>query len=200
MPRDFPLSVVALSVVSACGPAAPPAAEPRLDAPSHASSSTEAAPVEAGSYRLRLSVPCGESERTVTGTLSLKRLSGADAPSDGRPRQGALLWGQADIDFEGLRACLSGPALGSQEPIHPSVLVEVLHWEGEPRRQVLLASTERKRGASAAGGGIALWVASVAERHITGVWSRWELTRAVEGEFDAVWLSAESAPSRPLGD
>jgi len=84
--------------------------------------------------------------------------------------------------------------MSSEEPIHPSVLVEVLQWDGEPQQQVLLASTDRRSGGvKPSGAGIALWVASVAHGRIEGVWSRWELKRAVEGRFEAE-LTSDRVP------
>lgn len=187
----FTFSLVAATLLLlGCGSAPRQLSEPQADEAPPAASSDRREPVQSGTYALRMAVPCGGSERTATGTLTLKRLSGSDASSRAQG-EGALLWGQMDIDFEKLRVCLGGPRMSSEEPIHPSVLVEVLHWDGAPQQQVLLASTDRHPGgATPSGAGVALWVASVARGRIEGVWSRWELKRAVEGRFEAELTSA----------
>ena len=166
-------------------------------------------PVQAGAYRLSMSVPCKASERTATGTLTLKRISGADdtlaagQPSE-RAAEAALLWGQTDLDFEPLRRCLGGSvAAREEEPIHPSVLVEVLQWDGEPHHQVLLVSTDRRRNAGSgglSGSGVAMWVERVEQGHISGVWSRWELMHQSEGRWEAEWIRglAQAGPGRGL--
>ena len=193
--RRFISSMVAVSpLLLGCGSAPRQASEPQAREAPPPPPSDDLAPVEAGSYTLRMTAPCGQDERTATGMLTLKRLSAADAPATRAEGEGALLWGQTDIDFEPLRACLGGPKLSSEEPIHPSVLVEVLHWDGAPQQQVLLASTDGRRGgAKPSGAGIALWVSSVGRGRIEGVWSRWELKRAVEGRFEAE-LTSDTAP------
>lgn len=193
MPRFISSLVAAIPLLVACGSAPPQLSEPQAEGAPRPASADDLAPVEAGSYTLRMTTPCGGNERTATGTLTLQRLSGADAPTSRAEGEGALLWGQTDIDFEPLRACLGGPRTSSEEPIHPSVLVEVLHWDGAPQ-QVLLASTDRRRaGVKPSGAGIALWVTSVARGRIEGVWSRWELKRAVEGRFEAE-LTSDTKP------
>jgi hypothetical protein len=185
MPRFISSFIATIPLLVGCGSAPPQLSEPQVKEAPQPAAADDLGPVEAGSYTLRMTAPCGGSERTATGTLTLQRLSGADAPASRAEGEGALLWGQTDIDFEPLRACLGGPRSGSEEPIHPSVLVEVLHWDA-PQQQVLLASTDRRRGeVKPSGAGIALWVASVGHGRIEGVWSRWELKRAVEGRFEA---------------
>ena len=194
MPRFISSLLAAIPLLVGCGSAPPQVSEPQAEEARPSASPDELAPVEAGSYTLRMAAPCGGSERTATGTLTLKRVSGAEAAASRAEGEGALLWGQTDIDFEPLRACLGGPRTSSEEPIHPSVLVEVLHWDGAPQQQVLLASTDRRRGeVKPSGAGIALWVASVGRGRIEGVWSRWELKRAVEGRFEAQ-LTNDTAP------
>lgn len=192
MPR-FTFSLVAATLLLlGCGSAPRQPAEPKADKAPLAASSEQREPIESGTYTLRMTAPCGGSERAATGTLTLKRLSGSDASR--AQGEGALLWGQTDIDFEKLRACLGGPRTSSEEPIHPSVLVEVLHWDGAPQQQVLLASTDRHPGGvTPSGAGIALWVASAVQGRIEGVWSRWELKRAVEGRFEAE-LTSDTEP------
>jgi hypothetical protein len=167
-------------------------------------------PVQAGAYRLSMSVPCKPSERTATGTLTLRRISGAEEPlAAGQPPErageAALLWGQTDLDFEPLRRCLGGSvAAREEEPIHPSVLVEVLQWDGEPHHQVLLVSTDPRRSSKTgvlSGSGVAMWVERVEQGHLAGVWSRWELIGQSEGRWEAEWIRAvsQARPGSRLG-
>jgi hypothetical protein len=97
-----------------------------------------------------------------------------------------LLWGQTDAQVDELGACLGGAAVGG-DPIHPSVLVDVLEWEGEASRPVLLVSANPKSGkpSGRAARGIALWVEVGDRRAISGVWSLWELTGERRGRFAA---------------
>jgi hypothetical protein len=196
MPRFSTLALVVALAAPACGSArahraaAPEAAERDL-----LGEPRDLPPVPAGAYRLSMSAKCDHRERTLSGMLTLKRISGSDValgsassePSDSLG-EGALLWGQTDLDFEQLRGCLATPEPGAEEPIHPSVLVEVLKWDGEPHHQVLLVSTDAHQGSGAqlgSGGGIAMWVEEVDQGHLAGVWSRWELVGQEEGRWHA---------------
>ena len=147
-----------------------------------------AAPVVAGEYRLSMSAVCDSKERTATGTLTLAPISGTDADASGQASahvgDAALLWGQTDLDFGQFARCFGRSGVPSGEPIHPSVLVEVLRWDGERDHQVLLVSTELSRP-DAARGGVAMWVERVDRGHIGGVWSRWELMGRGEGRWEA---------------
>jgi hypothetical protein len=164
-------------------------------------------PVQAGAYRLSMSVPCKTSERTATGTLTLRRISGAEQTlAAGQPSErgeAALLWGQTDLDFEPLRRCLGASvASREEEPIHPSVLVDVLQWDGEPHHQVLLVSTDRRGSGETgalSGSGVAMWVERVEQGHIAGVWSRWELIGQSEGRWQAEWIRAVAQASPSSG-
>jgi hypothetical protein len=162
-------------------PEAPPAPPPRavVSLPS----------VRAGAYRLRLSTSCRAGERTISGQLTLKRISGTDAPlGNDASGAGPLLWGQTDLNVESLESCLAQPHLARGEPIHPGVLVEVLHWDGQPQHQVLLVSTEshpKKGKLDGATRGVAMWVEQVAAGHLSGVWCRWELMSRGEGHWEA---------------
>jgi len=142
-------------------------------------------PVEAGLYRLRMSATCDSDEKTATGELTLQPMSGPDTdPAD--TSEAALLWGQTNLDFGKLAGCLGQPAVTEGEPIHPSVLVEVLRWDGERHHQVLLVSTETSgRAGASAGVGVAMWVERVDRGHIAGIWSRWELMGRGEGRWEA---------------
>lgn len=142
-------------------------------------------PVQAGSYRLRLSAQCERRELTATGMLTLRPIAGEEAlPNTG---DAVLLWGQADLDLEQLSTCLGGSMQASAEPIHPSVLVEVLRWDGEPQHPVLLVSTEGARSGERRlnGVGIAMWVERIEQEHMSGVWSRWEIMGREEGRWEA---------------
>jgi len=147
------------------------------------------APVVAGEYRLSMSAVCDSKERTATGRLTLASISGTDADATGQSTadvgDAALLWGQTDLDFGQFARCFGRSGVPSGEPIHPSVLVEVLRWDGERDHQVLLVSTELSRPDAARGGGVAMWVERVDHGHIGGVWSRWELMGRGEGRWEA---------------
>jgi hypothetical protein len=164
-------------------------------------------PIQAGAYRLRMTAACPTQERTAKGRLTLKRISASELPVGGGGRAAAgsevasgelLLWGQTDLDVESLEACLSARPRGSpstkREPIHPSVLVEVLQWNGQSQRQVLLVSADPKgvkgRRASA-GAGIAMWVEQSDEGHLAGVWCRWEVMNQGEGRWEADLVKAD---------
>jgi hypothetical protein len=188
------LALAACCLVSACGGASgalPPAQarepSPEPREPTHAAESL--APVRAGRYRLRLSMKCGSTPTTATGVLTLQPMSGDEAVGDASlpgPSEAALLWGQTDLDLPHFLSCLGRSASPAGEPIHPSVLVEVLRWDGEGRHQVLLVSTDSAKSASAAAGvGVAMWVERAEQGHLAGVWSRWELIGRGEGRWQA---------------
>jgi hypothetical protein len=147
-------------------------------------------PVRAGSYRLSMSAHCDTTEKTATGVLTLQPMSGAgDDAESVAASEATLLWGQTNLDFSELAGCLGPSALASEEPIHPSVLVEVLRWDGERHHQVLLVSTEPSaRSGSRSGVGVAMWVERVSRGHIAGVWSRWQLMGRGEGRWEAELL------------
>jgi hypothetical protein len=175
------------SLLAACGASGERAAL----APSSADDAFETGepqpPVQPGLYRLSMSAHCDSAEKTASGVLTLQPMSGAD--DDVEPAaasEATLLWGQTNLDFGELAACLGASAATSSEPIHPSVLVEVLRWDGERHHQVLLVSTEPSaRSGSSAGVGVAMWVERVDHGHIAGVWSRWELMGRGEGRWEA---------------
>lgn len=146
-----------------------------------------AASIASGSYRLTLSATCGAREVTATGALRLEPMARQDAPDGVLVADGALLWGHADLDLEPLEGCFRRSLRGRHEPIHPSVLMEVLKWDEGPRRQVLLVSTEPARAIRdrASGAGLALWVQAVEGGRLRGVWSRWELRGGREGDWEA---------------
>lgn len=186
-------ALLALILLPACGAGPPAVGAPRVEVQSTTLPSYRALPsVEAGAYRLSMSARCHESERTATGRLTLERMAGpellqADAPP-ALSTDTSLLWGQTDLDFESLRSCLGGPTPGVDEPIHPSVLVEVLRWDGEPHHQVLLVSTDPRHGGAArpaSGAGVAMWVERAEHGHLAGVWSRWEVAAQAEGKWVA---------------
>lgn len=141
-------------------------------------------PVRAGRYRLTMSATCDRIERTASGQLTLVSVSGE---GDGGTAEGsALLWGQTDLDLAQLLRCGGREPGKPGEPIHPSVLVEVLRWDGERRSQVLLVSTAGSQPeAPQAGAGVAMWVESAERGRLTGVWSRWELMERGEGRWRA---------------
>ncbi len=147
--------------------------------------------VRAGVYRLELSARCAKAERSVTGLLTVEQIaagSGEDPAEVKASERGRLLWGHTDVDLRALSGCLGSSARSGEEPIHPSVLVEVLKWEGEPRHQVLLVSfdAQRPRGGRARPvGGVALRVETAEQGHMTGVWSRWELIGQDDGRWEA---------------
>lgn len=206
--------VIAVALV-ACGPPPAPPASPVAPAPAEPPSDLSLEPVEeqptpvdtrlpvqAGVYRLRMTASCPERERTAKGRLTLKRISAAQLPgagdvsSDDVSGGDLLLWGQTDLDVENLEACLGRP-LGSakREPIHPSVLVEVLQWNGQSQRQVLLVSSDAK-GAKArrtsSTAGVAMWVERSEQGHLAGVWCRWEVMNEGEGRWEADLVRADS--------
>jgi hypothetical protein len=211
--RNSRQAVVIGVALVACGPPPAPPAPPVAPAAEPASdlslepveaeppASDARLPVQAGAYRLRMTATCPEHERTAKGRLTLKRISAAQLPGSSAggddPSGGdLLLWGQTDLDVESLEACL-GRAEGSakREPIHPSVLVEVLQWNGQSQRQVLLVSSDPKgvkgrRTSSAAG--VAMWVERSAQGHLAGVWCRWEVMNAGEGRWEADLERADS--------
>jgi hypothetical protein len=187
---------LALLAALACGSSVAPGPESALR-----ESGEQLSPVQAGAYRLQMSAICSSSERTLTGLLSLKPISGAEVargvgatpPSDAF-QDGVLLWGQTDLDFERLRSCLEPSSPSAEEPIHPSVLVEVLKWDGEPHHQVLLVATEVSpagAGGLKSGGGVAMWVERVEKGQLAGVWSRWELVGQREGRWRAELVAPE---------
>jgi hypothetical protein len=193
---------------AATAPPAPAPAEPPSDLsfePVEGEPPTHAMrlPVQAGAYRLSMTAACPERERTAQGRLTLKRISAADLPGGGGATGGGdvsgaelLLWGQTDLDVESLEACPGRPAgAAKREPIHPSVLVEVLQWNGQSQRQVLLVSSDPKgakgrRGNSAAG--VAMWVERSEQGHLAGVWCRWEVMNEGEGRWEADLVRADS--------
>jgi hypothetical protein len=179
--RRFALAVALVVPSSACGAAGGSGSVAVTAATAHDAGPTAA--VRAGEYRLSMSATCDDEEKTATGRLTLERIAGVDAAGDetavGLPAEGALLWGQTNLDFGQLAGCLSHREATSGEPIHPSVLVEVLRWDGGRQHQVLLVSTDAKN--DGAGVGVAMWVEQVDRGHISGVWSRWELIEQGEG-------------------
>lgn len=205
------LSALALSACSTTPIHAPSPPPPPPSAPEEEAEDTseENAPVlvalpivRPGVYRLELSARCAKAEQSATGLLTLDQISagsgeveaGTKAPSE----RGRLLWGHTDVDLRPLSACLGGSARSAEEPIHPSVLVEVLKWEGESRHQVLLVSFDAQRargGRARAGGGVALRVETAERGRMTGVWSRWELIGQDDGRWEAE-LEREAATDR----
>lgn len=182
----WPRPALALALASplvACG-ASSAAVTPPAGSPDEVVDAAEPPPVEPGRYHLSMSARCDAREETATGTLLLEPISAAADAADG-PGEGSLLWGQTNLDFGELARCLGQPATTSGEPIHPSVLVEVLRWDGARHHQVLLVSTESPRPDGSAGVGVALWVERVEGRRIAGVWSRWELMERGEGRWRA---------------
>lgn len=209
----YPQALIVGLALLACGSPPPPAAaappepppdpeaelqrEVELDDPAP----SQRLPVLAGAYRLRMTAACPQQERSAKGRLTLKRISAADLPggaggAEVDPGQ-RLLWGQTDLDVESLEACL-GPlpdATAKREPIHPNLLMEVLQWNGQSQRQVLLVAAEpkkRKGRRSGAAGGVAMWVEQADEKHLAGVWCRWEVMNAGEGRWEADLERAES--------
>jgi hypothetical protein len=212
IPMRVALAVAALCGLSACAgartsspppaaaPNAPPAPEPAEPAELEAEepppvSEPLLAPVRAGKYRLSLSTTCNSKEKKVTGKLTLSPVSGgaltgdAAAGATSAVPDGALLWGQTDLDLKRFLSCL-GVSKASGEPIHPGVLIEVLRWDGELHHQVLLVSTDPVHGESSrSAAGVAMWVDRVEGAHIGGVWSRWELMDHDDGRWEAELLS-----------
>ena len=207
MLRSPPLAFAVGLALCACGsppaPAAPPAAAPAPpeEQPSELSQERENDPlpasgpalaVQAGSYRLRMTASCHEQERTLSGKLILKRISTAELPGTAASDvavNGPLLWGQTDLDVESLEACLGRPpASATREPIHPSVLVEVLQWNGQSQHPVLLVSADPRAVQGrrpSSGAGVAMWVESNDRGHLAGVWCRWEVMNQGEGRWEA---------------
>lgn len=141
-------------------------------------------PVRAGRYRLTMSATCERTERTASGQLTLVSVSGES--DSGAADDSALLWGQTDLDLAQLLRCGGREPAAPGEPIHPSVLVEVLRWDGERRSQVLLVSTAGSQPeAPQSGAGVAMWVESAERGHLAGVWSRWEIMERGEGRWRA---------------
>jgi hypothetical protein len=198
---SIPLASVALLVFSGCasGATSPASADAREEA--EVPPSFPAAPnVQAGVYRLNMSTTCNARERTSSGTLNLERIAGPELlqigemePEVRAKSDSSFLWGETDLDFESLRSCLGGAPPAADDPIHPSVLVEVLKWDGEPVHQVLLVSTDPRRNSarSASGAGVAMWVESAEPGHLAGIWSRWEVVGREEGRWDALLLIAK---------
>ena len=193
MPKRCGLAALVSVVLSACGGG--PQLEPSTPADEVDPASEIGpllAPVVAGRYALSMSAICSSKERTASGILTLRPVSGVDADADTADQtgDGALLWGQTDLDFSQFLSCLGHSSAPSGEPIHPSVLVEVLRWDGERHHQVLLVSTDTSRPEGAGtGAGVAMWVERVDHGHIGGVWSRWELMGRGEGRWQAELMS-----------
>jgi hypothetical protein len=193
-------ALVAVLSLPACGAGTAAAGSPAAEVHSDSLPSYRALPrVEAGAYRLSMSAPCQDGERSESGTLTLERIAGpellqADSPPVVVATDTSLLWGQTDLDFESLRSCLGGPTPDVDEPIHSSVLVEVLRWDGEPHHQVLLVSTDPRHGGAAraaSGAGVAMWVERAEQGHLAGVWSRWEVAAQGEGRWVADRVNAD---------
>ena len=207
----YPQALLLGIALLACGSAPPPAAaEPLAPAPAPESellsqpehedpAPAQRVPVEPGAYRLRMTTICAQHERKLEGRLTLERISAADLPGGGgadADRSQRLLWGQTDLDVESLEACLSPrpSAAGKREPIHPSLLVEVLQWNGQSQRQVLLVAAEPKKAKGRKGGGtggVAMWVEKSDAGHLAGVWCRWEVMNSGEGRWEADLESAK---------
>jgi len=141
---------------------------------------------------LRMTANCHTQERTLSGKLTLKRISTGELPiaaASDVPGTGPLLWGQTDLDVESLEACLGRPSGSAKgEPIHPSVLVEVLQWNGQSQHPVLLVSADPravKGRRASSGAGLAMWVESNDRGHLAGVWCRWEVMNQGEGRWEA---------------
>jgi hypothetical protein len=190
----FALALAAPFLLSACagaGAGAGGAAQPVETTRETTVASEAGTPdaVLAGHYRLTLSMTCRSRLETATGVLTLQPMSGDPGANDASlpgPSEAALLWGKTDLDLPHFLRCLGGPTSPVGEPIHPSVLVEVLRWDGERQQQVLLVSTESATAVGSASGiGVAMWVERVQRGHIAGVWSRWELIGRGEGRWEA---------------
>jgi hypothetical protein len=188
--RRVALALAAPLLPWACGGAS--AAAPR-EVPPPVAGDEVGAPdtVRAGQYRLSLTMTCRSRVETATGVLTLQPMSGDAVANDGSlpsAPEAALLWGQTDLDLESFLSCLGRSTSRSGEPIHPSVLVEVLRWDGERDHQVLLVSTASATSAGSSGVGVAMWVERVEHGHLAGVWSRWELMGRGEGRWEAEFL------------
>lgn len=197
MHRFVTLSSLLTLAVTACG-SPPPGAAPAVSRLAESAGAGPAA-LEPGSYRLALSASCSDGSGPVEGVLTLVPIArsearealGAKTPLDERP----LLWGQTDASVDGFDACLGASAASRRDPIHESVLVQVLEWDGAPERQVLLVSTGAAPGGgvvASATGGIALWVESAAQGRASGAWTNWQLTGAARGRWVAESLEAAS--------
>jgi hypothetical protein len=184
--RRFVLGVTSALLPVACG-AAPASSLQVQAAEADGSEADTPDAVRAGQYRLSLSMTCHSKISTATGVLTLQPMSGAEGGNEAAVLPGeGLLWGQTDLDLEHFLSCLGRSGSPAGEPIHPSVLVEVLRWDGERRHQVLLVSTESPASGSASSGvGVAMWVERVDQGHMAGVWSRWELMGRGEGSWEA---------------
>jgi hypothetical protein len=207
-PQALLLGIALLACGSPPPPVAAPAPEPasapepelqREAEPGDPPPAAQRLPVQAGAYRLRMTASCPQQERSAKGRLTLKRISAAELPGASGAdldRSQRLLWGQTDLDVESLEACLGPRSDGAskREPIHPNLLVEVLQWNGQSQRQVLLVAAEPKQvkgRRSAGGGGVAMWVEQSQEGHLSGVWCRWERTNEAEGRWEADLERAE---------
>lgn len=181
------LALAASWLLAACGAGSERAALDPSAADDPLESGEPPPPVRAGLYRLRMSAHCDSADKTATGVLTLQPMSGTSDDADpAAASEATLLWGQTNLDFGELASCLGQSLATSDEPIHPSVLVEVLRWDGERHHQVLLVSTEPStRPGSPPGVGVAMWVERVNQGHIAGVWSRWELMGRGEGRWEA---------------
>src|SRR5688572_15976974 len=185
----------------AAAPEPEPAPEPVLQREADSGDPPPAAqrlPVQAGAYRLRMTASCPQQERSAKGRLTLKRISASELPGASgadMERSQRLLWGQTDLDVESLEACLGTRSEGAnkREPIHPNLLVEVLQWNGQSQRQVLLVAAEpsKVKGRRGGGGGVAMWVEQSEAGHLSGVWCRWEVMNAGEGRWEAELERAE---------
>jgi hypothetical protein len=189
-PWPWALARLASLLLAACGGSSPRTA---ADAEAVSAGALVLLPVRAGQYQLSMSATCEARERTATGLLTLSPVSdaGSAVTADAAavmssPGEATLLWGQTDLDFGRFSTCFGPSSAPSGEPIHPSVLVEVLRWDGERHNQVLLVSTDASRPE---GAGVAMWVERVDAGHIGGVWSRWELMGRGEGRWEADLLS-----------
>lgn len=186
--RRWALALATSSLLAACGSSGQRVAP--AYAPDALGVAEPAQLVQAGSYRLSMSASCESTEKTATGTLTLRRIDDGLGAAEGAS-DATLLWGQMNLDFAELASCLAPSAPSSEEPIHPSVLVEVLHWDGGSGQQVLLVSADSSASAGPLTGvGVAMWVERVEHGHLAGVWSRWELMGRGEGSWEAELLSA----------
>jgi hypothetical protein len=189
--RRLVLAVTSALLPVGCG-AAPASPSPQVrPVEVHGRESGTPEAVLAGRYRLSLSMNCQSKIATATGVLTLQPMSGAEGGNGAAVLPGeGLLWGQTDLDLGHFLSCLGRSGSPAGEPIHPSVLVEVLRWDGQRHHQVLLVSTESPASASTSSGvGVAMWVEHADQGHIAGVWSRWELMGRGEGSWEADLLS-----------
>lgn len=173
---------------------------------SPASSAPRAASVEPGSsssglqtgeYELAVSVSCRSEVRELRGKLSLDRIDPAAPPRPSSdPDNAQLLWGRTDLDVAELRRCVDVRQPALEEPIHPNLLVQVLRWEGEEHRDVLLVTSESGGGTSSRSGGIALWIERASGGELEGMWSRWERAERDEGRWRATLVRASHEAAR----